>query len=113
VVAVGVGFLLTLASSAVPSRRLEIQDWDCPPPPTSCARPVVVLGFPVPYISDYHGISPVGRASLVDALLGIDHFHVGAFAFDLALYAFAVAGAWAGARALRTRLPWRSHRNVF
>jgi hypothetical protein len=58
---------ITLASSAVDTTRLEVQDWDCPPAPQSCARPVVVAGFPLPYISDYHGISPVGSADLVGA----------------------------------------------
>ena len=78
--------VLTLLSSRVSRTRLEVQDWDCPPPPASCARPVLVLGFPLPYISDYHGISVVGKASFTDALLGIDHFHGGAFIVDLLFY---------------------------
>ena len=87
----GVGLLalalgLTLLSSLVSSTRLEVQDWDCPPPPASCARPVIVLGFPLPYISDYHGISVVGSASLSGALLGMDHFHLSAFLADVVLY---------------------------
>lgn len=101
-----VALLLTLASSAVEGTRLEVQDWDCPPEPASCARPVVVLGFPFPYISDYHGISVVGSASLSGALLGEDHFHPSAFAADAGLYLLAAAGAAAPWRALRRR----SHR---
>lgn len=77
---------LTLLSSRVSRTRLEVQDWDCPPAPASCARPVLVLGFPLPYISDYHGISVVGSASLSGALLGEDHFHTGAFLIDLLIY---------------------------
>ena len=77
---------LSLLSSRVSRTRLEVQDWDCPPAPASCARPVLVLGFPVPYISDYHGISVVGSASLSGALLGEDHFHLSGFLADLAVY---------------------------
>ncbi|CAN5752633.1 hypothetical protein BH20GEM3_BH20GEM3_10250 [soil metagenome] len=81
--------------------RLEVQDWDCPPAPLSCARPVEVLGFPVPYISDYHGISVVGRASLIGALLGEDLFQRRAFLLDLHFYLAAFAVAWLGLRRRR------------
>ena len=95
------GVVLTLLSSRVTRTRLEVQDWDCPPAPASCARPVLVLGFPLPYISDYHGISVVGRASISEALLGIDHFHGGAFVVDLLFY-LALSGVVAAAlRAVR------------
>ncbi len=95
---------LTLASSAVAGTRLEVQDWDCPPAPASCARPVLVRGFPLSYISDYHGISVVGRASLLGALLGEDHFRAHAFAADVALYAALLAAiATARSRLARRR----------
>lgn len=94
---------LTLLSSVVSGTRLEVQDWDCPPAPASCARPVVVLGFPLPYISDYHGISVVGSASLSGALLGEDHFHLSAFLGDVLLYFVLAALAVAALRALRER----------
>lgn len=98
--------LLTLASSAVPGTRLEVQEWDCPPAPASCARPVAVRGFPLPYIADYHGTSP-GGASLLGALYGLDYFRVRPFLANLALYAAALAGAgaaWARARRGRSSL---------
>ena len=96
------GVALALASSVVRGTRLEVQDWDCPPAPASCARPVLVRGFPLPYISDHHGISPVGSADLVGALLGMDHLHRGALAVDAALYALlAVAVHAATTRATR------------
>ena len=82
---------LALASSWVVRTHLEVQDWDCPPAPLSCARPVLVLGFPLPYVSDYHGISPVGRASLLGAVMGTDHFHPAAFLADVAFYALCLA----------------------
>ena len=92
---------LALLSSRVSRTRLEVQDWDCPPAPASCARPVLVLGFPLPYISDYHGISVVGSASVSGALLGEDHFHAGAFLIDLLVY-LALSGLVAAAlRAVR------------
>jgi hypothetical protein len=94
---------LTLLSSVVSGTRLEVQDWDCPPAPASCARPVVVLGFPVPYISDYHGISVVGRASLTGALLGEDHFHSSAFLADVLVYFVLAALLATTLRALRAR----------
>jgi hypothetical protein len=92
--------LLTLVSSQVTGTRLEVQDWDCPPAPASCARPVVVAGYPLPYISDFHGISPVGRTSLDGALLGEDHFHPIAFGLDLAIYGVALTTMLAAGRAL-------------
>lgn len=92
---------LTLLSSRVSRTRLEVQDWDCPPAPASCARPVLVLGFPLPYISDYHGISVVGRASLSGALLGEDHFHLSGFLGDLAVYFVLSAGVAAMIRSMR------------
>lgn len=87
-----------LASSGVRGSRLEVQEWDCPPAPASCARPVVVRGFPAPYISDDHGVSPVGTADLAGALTGVDRFHAGALAADLALYAATGAAAMAVTR---------------
>lgn len=89
------GVVLALASSAVPGTRTEVQEWDCPPPPASCARPVVASGFPIPYIADHHGISPVGRVSLVDAMMGVDKFRAGAFWTDVAFYALVLVAAWA------------------
>jgi len=97
------GAVLALVSSVVRGTRLEVQDWDCPPAPASCARPVEVRGFPLPYVSDYHGISPVGRASLVGALLGEDHLHAGALAADAAVYALLAAAARAATARIRRR----------
>lgn len=87
VAAVGV----TLASSIVPGTRVEVQGWDCPPAPASCAQTVAAVGFPIPYIADYHGISPVGRVSLVHALMGIDKFRPRAFWADVAFYTLMLA----------------------
>jgi hypothetical protein len=98
------GILLTLGSSAVKGSRLEVQDWDCPPAPQSCARPVVVGGFPRPYISDFHGISVVGDASLISAMLGDDLFRPTAFWLDVALYTLLTVAIRAGlARVRRSR----------
>lgn len=95
--------LLTLLSSEVSGSRLEVQDWDCPPAPASCARPVVVAGYPFPYISDFHGISPVNRTSLVGALLGEDHFHPIAFGLDFLAYALALTAGIAAGRVIARR----------
>ena len=95
--------LIALLSSVVERRRLEVQDWDCPPAPASCARPVLVAGFPMPYLSDYHGISVVNRVSVVGGLLGEDHLHWHAFLLDALLYALALGAAWAVARRLSSR----------
>jgi hypothetical protein len=91
--------LLAAASSAVHGTRMEVQEWDCPPAPASCARPVPVLGFPFPYVSDNQGISVVGSASLLGALIGEDFFHAGAFAADVAVYFAAAALVRLAARA--------------
>lgn len=95
--------LLSLASSAVRRTRMEVQEWDCPPAPASCARPVLVLGFPFPYVSDNQGISVVGSASLFGALIGEDFFHPAAFAADVGVYLAAAAAAWLALRARRRR----------
>jgi hypothetical protein len=92
--------VLTLLSSVVERRRLEVQDWDCPPAPASCARPVLVAGFPVPYLSDYHGISVVNRVSLLGGVLGEDHIHWRAFFLDAIVYGLLVTAVW---RLLRLR----------
>jgi len=81
---------LTLASSIVPRTRVEVQDWDCPPAPASCARPVVARGFPMTYVSDFHGISVTGDASLVSALLGDEIVRGWSFVVDVAFYAVLV-----------------------
>jgi hypothetical protein len=101
--AIALGALvLALLSSLVERQRLEVQDWDCPPAPASCARPVLVAGFPVPYLSDYHGISVVNRVSIVGGLLGEDHFHWTAFLLDVAAYALALAAASLAVRRVAT-----------
>ena len=92
---------LSLASSAVPGTRPEVQDWDCPPAPAPGARPVAVAGYPVSFLSDRNGLSPTGRADLTGALLGLDRFRPGAFAANVAVYAAAGAGVAALATCLR------------
>lgn len=92
---------LTLASSAVERTRLEVQEWDCPPAPASCARPVLVGGFPLSYISDRHGVSVVGRISLFGAMAGEDRLRWRPFWLNLAIYFLIVAGL------LRTGRPAR------
>src|SRR5918999_4662175 len=98
---------LTLGSSAVHQMRPEVQDWDCPPAPASCARPVLVAGFPFPYLSDYHAISVVGRVTLVDAVLGIDHFHARGFWLNVDLYLLVTAATWGMVRRFQRRGPAR------
>ena len=78
--------LLTLFSSAIKGTRLVVQDWDCTPALESCERPMVVAGFPFPYITDYHGLSPGLSADLTGALLGLDLFSWRAFLLDAAIY---------------------------
>ena len=103
-VAIALGALvLALLSSVVERHRLEVQDWDCPLAPASCARSVLVAGFPAPYLSDYHGISVVNRVSVVGGLLGEDHFHWGAFLLDAGAYALVLVAAWAALRRLAER----------
>ena len=100
---------LALASIVVPGTRLEVQDWDCPPAPASCARPVVVGGFPARFASDYHGISPVGSVDLVSLLLGDDHFHADAFGANVLFYLLVVT-AVARVRDRARRRGWRDRR---
>lgn len=83
--------VVTMASSVVPGTRVEVQSWDCPPTPASCAQTIVAAGFPIPYIADYHGISPVGSVGLVEALMGIDKIRPRAFWGDVAFYTLMLA----------------------
>jgi hypothetical protein len=78
--------LLTLFSSAIKGTRLVVQDWDCTPALESCERPMVVAGFPLPYITDYHGLSPGQSADITGALLGVDLFDWRPFLLDAAIY---------------------------
>lgn len=94
-----VALLGTLASSRVQRERLVVQDWDCPPAPASCARPMRVGGFPFPYLEDFHGLSVVGSVDLMGALMGEDRFHPGPFLLDLACWgAVASVGLALGSR---------------
>lgn len=97
---------LTLASSAVERTRLEVQEWDCPPAPASCARPVLVGGFPFSYISDNHGVSVVGSISVFGALIGEDRMRWRPFWLNVAIYFLIVVGL------LRTGRPARPARPV-
>ena len=63
-----------------------MQDWDCTPALESCERQMVVAGFPLPYIVDYHGLSPGKSADLTGALLGMDLFYWRPFLLDAAIY---------------------------
>ena len=89
------GLLATLATSLAQRTRPEVQEWDCPPAPASCARPVLVGGLPLAYVSDHHGISVVGRVGLLGALLGEDRFHPAAFWADVAVWTLV---AWSASR---------------
>ena len=71
-----------------------MQDWDCPPAPQSCARPVLVAGFPLPFVSDFHGISAVNSISLGGTLMGEDHFHAAPFVANVAIYMIVTSGIW-------------------
>lgn len=88
----GLALMLTVASMIVERTRLEVQDWDCPPAPASCARPVLVAGFPLPFVSDFHGISVVNSISLSGTLLGEDTFHATPFAGNIAFYMIVTYG---------------------
>lgn len=61
---------LALASSAIPGRAtVNYPDID------GCAAgcTVAAAGWPFPYLADYPGLSPAGKASLVEATTGSDH----------------------------------------
>ena len=88
-----IAVVLATASMYVQRTRLEVQDWDCPPAPASCARPVLVGGFPLVFVSDYHGISVVNSISLSGALLGEDLFHWPSFLGNVLFYLMIAAGA--------------------
>ena len=70
VIALASAVALTLLSTAVPGSATaqyeEIMD---------CERgcEVAAAGYPFPFIIDYPGLSPAKRASLLGAILGIDH----------------------------------------
>ena len=81
-----VGVLAALLSILYQRRVEVVQDWDCPPAPASCARPVLAAGFPWAYAVDYHGISTVSHVGLIAIALGEDDFRPGAFPADVAVF---------------------------
>ena len=99
--ALAISVLLTIATISIERRRLEVQDWDCPPAPASCARPVVVGGYPFPFVVDFHGVSVVNSVSLSGAILGEDFFLWLPFLTDVLIYFFVVLALWTGIQALR------------
>ena len=70
----------TLASSAVDCSVTAVY-----PDIMGCEHGCFVVGggWPVAYLVDYPGISPVGSVSLTDALLGVDRFRPASFALSL------------------------------
>lgn len=66
---VALGLLLTLLSTAAP-RTVAMTYPDIMGCEQSCE--VAAAGFPVAFIVDYPGLSPVGSADLAGALLGLD-----------------------------------------
>lgn len=66
-----------------------------------CYKPVLKGGFPVAYLFDAPGISVEDQLAFFE-----DHFHSGAFAFDVAVYfALILLGGWAFRRKAGPRLP--------
>lgn len=63
-------------------------------------------GWPMPYVVDYPGLSPVGSADVVGALMGLDRLRLPAlavtFAVWLAVSAAVVVGVSRGRLARRT-----------
>ena len=92
--AVGLAACATLASGAIDTTSTVTY-----PNIMGCESgcPVAAIGWPVAYVVDYPGISPVGSASLVGGLLGLDTFQpaelIITFAFWLVISA-AVVWAW-------------------
>ena len=83
VLAVGV----TLASSGI-SRTVSATVPGIMGCEKSCQ--VAAAGWPLPYVIDYPGLSPVGSASLLGALLGLDNIRpaslLGNFAFWMSAF---------------------------
>jgi hypothetical protein len=89
--AAGMAVIATLASSSI-GGTVNATYPDIMGCESGC--PAAAGGWPVPYLVDYPGISPVGSVSLTDALLGIDKIRpielAATFAFWLAVSALAV-----------------------
>jgi len=88
-----IALALTLATSLIQRPVATVQDWDCPPAPASCERAMQAAGLPLPYLYDYHGLSPVGSVDLVGALLGLDLFVAWNFAVDLLFWLLLTTGS--------------------
>ena len=65
-----VSTLLALASSAI-HRHTTVNYRDVEGCSAGCT--VAAAGWPFPYLADYPGLSPAGRASLMEAISGSDH----------------------------------------
>lgn len=71
-----VALLAALLSSLVPREVFVVLPWDM-----GCDKGcmMVAAGWPMAYLVDHDGISPVGSVSLVMGLIGEDHLWPGAF----------------------------------
>ncbi|WP_152639835.1 hypothetical protein [Sphingobium bisphenolivorans] len=95
------GVMLALASSLCDgqAQALYPEIMGCE---DGCA--VAAAGWPLPYLTDYPGISVVGSASLTGVLTGEDHFRLSSFLVTTLFWTFA---ALLTARAGRAAAKWR------
>ena len=96
---------LALASSAIRGRAtVNYPDVDgC-----TAGCTVAAAGWPFPYLADYPGLSPAGKASLTEAALGSDHVLWTSFVASwLAWLALVGLLAWL---VLRRRVPQKRRR---
>lgn len=89
----------TLSSSLIPA-RVNATFPDVMGCEHSCTVPAG--GWPLPYLIDYPGISPVNSVSLVESLLGVDVIWAGALATTFAFWIVLIAASvWTLGRARR------------
>jgi len=89
----------TLASSAIP-RMVSAAYPDIMGCAQACQVPAG--GWPFPYVVDYPGLSPVGSASLVGVVMGVDHLWAGSLAATFACWVGLFAAVvWIAGRRLQ------------
>ncbi len=92
----GMAMVATLASSVIDGRVIAVHS-DIMGCEAGCVT--AAGGWPLPYLVDYPGISPVGSVSLSDALLGLDKIRPAALALTFVFWLCASATlVWAAMR---------------
>jgi hypothetical protein len=102
VIILALALLITLGSGSVPARMTVLY-----PDIDDCVRgcEVAASGFPIAFIADYPGLSPVNSADPVGALMGVDRILWGRAPLVFGISALLSTAIVAALSRVRTKRP--------